>query len=261
MRFTMMQKICGILLFAFLVTLQVSCTPSQRRTGVQERKKTSARSDGSADRTEGSLKEPSSASGRRGSRTTTAPSTPSRSGKQLSAEELYAKCSPAVFTIRTPYGQGSGFFIKKDGLAVTNHHVLKGTSTATIIMEDKKQYEMSEILYLSKENDYAIFRVNVKKDVPFLYIFKGKPKVGEKVYAIGSPQGLQNTLSDGLISQFRGDHEIQINVSIDNGSSGGALLNAYGEAVGITSSGLDRPGANLNFAISTEVIRERLNWR
>ena len=204
MRFTMMQKICGILLFAFLVTLQVSCTPSQRRTGVQERKKTSARSDGSADRTEGSLKEPSSASGRRGSRTTTAPSTPSRSGKQLSAEELYAKCSPAVFTIRTPYGQGSGFFIKKDGLAVTNHHVLKGTSTATIIMEDKKQYEMSEILYSSKENDYAIFRVNVKKDVPFLYIFKGKPKVGEKVYAIGSPQGLQNTLSDGLITGAAG---------------------------------------------------------
>ena len=161
MRFTVMQKICGILLFAFLVTLQVSCTPSQRRTGVQERKKTSARSDGSADRTEGSLKEPSSASGRRGSRTTTAPSTPSRSGKQLSAEELYAKCSPAVFTIRTPYGQGSGFFIKKDGLAVTNHHVLKGTSTATIIMEDKKQYEMSEILYSSKENDYAIFRIKV----------------------------------------------------------------------------------------------------
>lgn len=261
MRFTAKQKICGILLFAFLVSLQVSCERSQRRTGVQERKRTSARSDGSADRTEGSLKEPSSASGRRGSRTTTAPSAPSRSGKQLSAEELYAKCSPAVFTIRTPYGQGSGFFIKKDGLAVTNHHVLKGTSTATIIMEDKKQYEMSEILYSSKENDYAIFRVNMKKDVPFLYIFKGKPKVGEKVYAIGSPQGLQNTLSDGLISQFRGDHEIQINVSIDNGSSGGALLNAYGEAVGITSSGLDRPGANLNFAISTEVIRERLNWR
>lgn len=245
---TWILKIWRITLIVFLLSQLTSCTAPQRKSVGSSRSQTSTRSASSGNAAEGS-------------RTTTAPSTPSRSGKQLSAEELYAKCSPAVFTIRTPYGQGSGFFIKKDGLAVTNHHVLKGTSTATIIMEDKKQYEMSEILYSSKENDYAIFRVNVKKDVPFLYIFKGKPKVGEKVYAIGSPQGLQNTLSDGLISQFRGDHEIQINVSIDNGSSGGALLNAYGEAVGITSSGLDRPGANLNFAISTEVIRDRLDWR
>lgn len=128
-------------------------------------------------------------------------------------------------------------------------------------MADHREYQLSEILSSSEDQDYAIFKVGVNGRVPFLHIFKGKPEVGEKVYAIGSPKGLENTFSSGLVSQLRDEYEIQIDVSIDHGSSGGALLNVYGEAIGITSAGMSSSSAKLNFAISTELIRLQLGWR
>ena len=82
--------------------------------------------------------------------------------------------------------------------------------------------------------------------------------MGDKAYAIGSPRGLENTFSSGEISQLRDDNIIQISVPIDHGSSGGALINEYGEAIGITSAGLDYSGANLNFAVSTDLVRRYL---
>ena len=77
-----------------------------------------------------------------------------------------------------------------------------------------------------------------------------------RAYAIGSPRGLENTFSSGEIAQLRGNGVLQISVPIDHGSSGGALLNEYGEAIGITSAGFDDSGANLNFAISTDLIKK-----
>ena len=81
------------------------------------------------------------------------------------------------------------------------------------------------------------------------------PKVGEKVYTIGSPLGLENTFSSGEISQLREDNLIQINAPIDHGSSGGALINEYGEVIGITTAGIESSGANLNFAVDIDVVR------
>ena len=85
-----------------------------------------------------------------------------------------------------------------------------------------------------------------------------RPSVGDKAYAIGSPRGLDNTLSDGMISQIRENDYLQISVPIDHGSSGGALLNEYGEVIGITSGGLDDSGANLNYAISIDVVKRHI---
>ena len=82
------------------------------------------------------------------------------------------------------------------------------------------------------------------------------PAIGEKVYTIGSPRGLDNTFSSGEISQKRNNGKIlQISAPIDHGSSGGVLLNVYGEAIGITSAGYDDSGANLNFAININIIK------
>ncbi|MBR0059736.1 MAG: trypsin-like peptidase domain-containing protein [Methanobrevibacter sp.] len=86
-----------------------------------------------------------------------------------------------------------------------------------------------------------------------------KPEVGEKVFAIGSPRGLENTFSSGEISQWRSNEVIQTNVQIDHGSSGGPLINQYGQVVGITSGTFyDGSQANLNYAWSIDVIKSVL---
>lgn len=83
--------------------------------------------------------------------------------------------------------------------------------------------------------------------------------VGEKVYAIGSPRGLENTFSSGEISQWRSKYIMQTNVLIDHGSSGGPLINEYGNVVGITSGTFaDGSQANLNYAWSIDVIKKFL---
>lgn len=83
-----------------------------------------------------------------------------------------------------------------------------------------------------------------------------RPNVGEKVFAIGSPKGFENTFSSGEISQWRDRNRMQTTVMIDHGSSGGALINEYGEVVGITSGTFDSESvANLNYAVSIDVIK------
>ena len=113
---------------------------------------------------------------------------------------------------------------------------------------------------LDKENDVMVFTVKASgAKFNYIPISSHNPQVGEKVYAIGSPRGLENTFSSGEISQFRENGSvIQISVPIDHGSSGGALINEYGEAIGITSGGFDNSGANLNFAVNINVIKNRI---
>lgn len=94
----------------------------------------------------------------------------------------------------------------------------------------------------------------------YIPIAKNKPSIGEKVYAIGSPRGLENTFSSGEVSQWRGEYLMQINALIDHGSSGGALINEYGEVIGITSGSFyDGSQANLNYAWSIDAIKKYIN--
>lgn len=191
------------------------------------------------------------------------PSTAQSSKQQkYSAEKIYKKCNPAVFTITTEsdiyQSQGSGFFISSSGLAVSNYHVFKGTyqGLEMIYTASGTQYKVKEVLHHSEDQDFILFRVDVgNKKVPYLKVTQRKPVIGSKIYAIGSPKGWTNTLSSGEISQLRGDYFIQINAPIDHGSSGGALINEYGEVIGITSGGRDDSGANLNYAIDINVVK------
>lgn len=192
------------------------------------------------------------------------------SGKILGGEEIFNKYNSAVFMIFNSDGvsgcQGSGFFISSDGLAVSNYHVFKGyTKGAEIIkLSDGNTYKIKEVVghgNMDSEggdyNDYFVFRVELNGvRVNYIPIAKELAKVGQKAYAIGSPLGLENTFSSGEISQIRDmdGHKIyQISVPIDHGSSGGVLLNQYGEAIGITSAGMES-AANLNFAIDIHEI-------
>lgn len=176
--------------------------------------------------------------------------------------KLYNKLKPSVFLVYTSDGkngfQGSGFFVSKDGLAVSNYHVFEGTSQGleTIETIDGKQFKINEVLEKSKEKDYIIFRVNignynVANPIPLVSQI---PQIGEDVFAIGNPRGLASTLSKGIISAFRENNAlIQTTAEITHGSSGGPLLNMKGEVIGITTAGLGE--ANLNFAVNIKSLK------
>ncbi len=182
--------------------------------------------------------------------------TTEHSTKILSGQEIFKKCNSAVFMIFTSTGrqdyQGFGFFISSNGLAVSNYHVFEGTGIGleTIKLTDDSEYKLAEVVYKDKENDVMIFSVDAPAGKRFNYmpLSTHKPQVGDRVFAIGSPLGLENTSSSSEISQSRESNLIQISVPIDHGSSGGALINEYGEVIGITSAGMEDSGANLNFA-------------
>lgn len=186
-----------------------------------------------------------------------------RGMKRMSGQEIFRHCSPAVFMIYTSNDsegfQGSGFFITEDGLAVSNYHVFKGTFKGyeKIHLADGREFKISEVVVCDENNDIIVFRL-ASNGMKFHYLplSTHSIQVGDKVYAISSPLGLENTFSSGEISAVRGSSLIQISVPITHGSSGGALINEFGEAIGVTSSGFEE--GNLNFAINIEIVRKYL---
>lgn len=181
-----------------------------------------------------------------------------------SPDQLFASRSPAVvrviahdsnFNVRL----GSGFFISKDGLLVTNYHVIREADFASVLRDDNTTMYVEGIAAQDKSADLAILKVNVS-EVPFLKIGSDEPpKVGTKVYAIGNPDGLTNTLSEGLVSGLRNSSNhlvaIQTSAAISHGSSGGPLMTADGAVVGVTSATLI-DGQNLNFAVPAGQVRQ-----
>ena len=184
---------------------------------------------------------------------------PNATVKELTAEEVYAKCSPAVFSIITydqfgkALSQGSGFFVSSNGVAVTNAHVVNGAKSYKIIMSDGRSFWADSMIGDSLE-DWAVLKVNVT-GMPYLPIGSKSTVVGgASIYAIGSPEGLSNTISTGIISNPNridayGRSVIQITASISHGSSGGALINKYGQVIGITSGTLNVNGNDLYYAM------------
>jgi len=121
-----------------------------------------------------------------------------------------------------------------------------------VIQED--DYDISDFLDYSptEKLDYFIFRIEGYSGTP-LKMAKKRPKIGENVFAIGSPQGLSNSLTKGSISGYRANDRLQFDATIDHGSSGGPLFNYQGEVVGITSAGVES-GKELNFAVDIQKI-------
>ncbi len=189
----------------------------------------------------------------------------------LSATEISEKVAPSVFYIEvydaggTPVAMGSGFFISSDGTAVTNYHVIEDTYSAKIATTNGKVYDVENVIAYDSTLDIAIIKVS-KTDVEGITVSgfseaqisnSNNLKAGQTVYAIGSPQGLENTISSGIISNpnrvIDSATYIQTTAAISHGSSGGALVNEYGEVIGITSAGID-DAQNIGFAIPINVI-------
>jgi hypothetical protein len=158
-------------------------------------------------------------------------------------------------------GGGSGIMVSKDGYILTNHHVVcRGISYSVRIEEEDEIYKTDELIKYNTVLDLALLRID--RELTPLPIYGGAVKLvrGQKVVAIGSPLGLFNSVSDGIISGFRRFDEvdmIQFTAPISHGSSGGALLNMYGEVIGISSAGFDS-GQNINLAIEYQDIKQFL---
>lgn len=183
------------------------------------------------------------------------------------ATELFAKASPAVVRVVVRdqdfkiISQGSGLFVTGDGLLATNCHVIEGAAFATVLLPGSEPLSVEGVAGVDAEADVALLKVK-GKDFPHLPLDPGPlPTVGTRVYAIGNPEGLTNTLSEGLVSGLRqvkdGLSIIQTTAAISPGSSGGPLLTADGKAVGVTKSFLAE-GQNLNFAVPALQVRRLL---
>lgn len=183
-------------------------------------------------------------------------------GREKSFEEL-ALLASSIVMIEVhdqrgkPVGTGSGVMIGKDGFILTNHHVTRGGYSFSVRIEDDSAvYRTNEIIKYNSVFDLSVIRIG--KALSPLPVYRGTKKLvrGQKVVAIGSPLGLFNSVSDGIISGFREIDTvdmIQFTAPISHGSSGGAVLNMQGEIIGISTAGFDG-GQNINLAVGYETI-------
>lgn len=187
--------------------------------------------------------------------------------KEKTFEEL-AQMSKSIVMIKVynreneVVGRGSGVVIDDKGLIATNFHVIKDGFYYGIVFEGMEQgyeYKTHTLLNIAPQKDLALIKIHLNT-FPIRTISSQNLKRGQKVVAIGSPLGLMNTISDGIISGFRqsSSHDfIQTTAPISPGSSGGALLNMQGELIGITSAGyID--GQNINLAVPSWELKKLL---
>lgn len=160
-----------------------------------------------------------------------------------------------VLMIETDRSQGSGVVIGPK-LVLTNFHVVSSAKNATVYTSNGKKFKVEGIVAYDEEADLALIQTSTELGVdPVILGDDEMTYKGDKVYAIGSPQGVQNSVTEGLISNIYYDSEndietFQVSTPIDHGSSGGGLFDEYGELVGLTTSKYEGTSADIGFAIS-----------
>ena len=191
-----------------------------------------------------------------------------RQGRSLNVPELAAAARPAIvlLSVYDSSGKllktGTGFFVSSDGKLITNWHVVKGGASAEAKLEDGAIYKIKGILESSEERDLAVLKADAKH-VPFLKLEQQREAiVGTRVAVIGSPLGLEGTVSEGIISAVRSmDSEeplIQITAPVSPGSSGSPVINSEGIVIGIATFIL-KDSQSLNFARPAREAAELLN--
>jgi hypothetical protein len=179
---------------------------------------------------------------------------------------LYKQASPAVVLIEAVGSDGkvastgSGMLVSADGKLLTNYHVIAHSKQATVRLANGDAYDLVEVLAIDKRKDIAFLKIPAV-DLPFVKLGRSAAvEIGHTAYSIGSPLGLQNTLSQGLVSGIRemdGYRLFQITAPISHGSSGGPVFNMSGEVIGIAVLTIEG-GQNLNFAIPIDYARGML---
>ena len=181
--------------------------------------------------------------------------------ERLTTTEASRRCAPAIVVVKTPGGLGSGFFVNTNGYLLTNFHVIKGQKHISVTRFSREPdrlkrvvHEDVEIVAVAPFHDLAVLRVtDLDADLtPVSFAAHDRISVGEPVFAIGNPMGLERTVTKGVISQeernFKGILYRQIDAPVNPGNSGGPLFNDRGQVVGIINMGVPAM-EGLNFAI------------
>ncbi len=159
-----------------------------------------------------------------------------------------------------PLSLGSGFFIR-DGEIATNHHVIEGAARGYAkLVGQKTKYDIQGITGFDPDRDLVLLKISAVGAPALSLGSSDAVQVGESVYAVGNPQGLEGTFSQGIVSSIREvgtDKLLQITAPISPGSSGGPVLNGKAEVVGVSVATF-RGGQNLNFAIPSSYLKTLL---
>ncbi len=192
----------------------------------------------------------------------------------LTTEEGVQKFGSSVVTVRTPKGVGSGFFIDRKGVLLTNHHVIKGEKHIHITQFlqtknglERKIHKDVKIVAIDSFHDLAVLQViggskELQIKAPVIFNTRNDVPVGEKIFVIGNPLGLERTVTEGVISHsgrnFGGRLYLQIDAAINPGNSGGPLFNSRGQIIGVINMGIQSM-QGLNFAIPVRHVKFLLN--
>jgi serine protease Do len=199
---------------------------------------------------------------------------PNKPAAVRSVRDLVKLLGEAVVQVRTPGGLGSGFVINEDGFLITNFHVIEGETQISVEVYhqrgtelDRKSYKQVRIMAMNKFEDLALLKIEDKDAPKFKYVLMGNSDmlaVGERVFAVGSPLGLERTVTEGILSTktrpLAGELYLQTTTQINPGNSGGPLFNMSGEVVGVTNMKITF-GEGLGFAIPIESVKFFLDHR
>ena len=204
-----------------------------------------------------------------------APATPASEDEAdgaLSLQEIYKKCIGSVVSItasaQSGKSSGTGIVLSADGYLITNHHVIENAQVIAVQTSDDRQFQAS-IIGSDEASDLAVLKVDAADLQPAEFGDSGKLAVGDRVVAIGDPLGaqLRGTMTSGIVSAINRDLEvndrtmtlIQTDAALNNGNSGGPLINCYGQVIGINTMKLrsyySTTAEGLGFAIPMAVAK------
>ena len=197
-----------------------------------------------------------------------------RTSTARDVSSLVKQIGEAVVQVKTPEGLGSGFFINDEGYLITNFHVIEGETEISVEVYhqtdgqlDRETYRQVKIIAINKFHDLALLHIEDKNAPKFKPVTLGTSdamNVGDGVFAIGSPLGLERTVTQGILStktrQLEGELYLQTSTQINPGNSGGPLFNLAGEVVGVTNMKITF-GEGLGFAIPVELVKSFLDHR
>jgi serine protease Do len=195
-------------------------------------------------------------------------------GPDRSVRELVKELGEAVVQVRAPSGLGSGFFLNEEGYLITNFHVIEGETQISVEVYhqtngqlERRTYKQVRIVAMNKFEDLALLKIEDAGAPKFAAVVLGETDtlgVGERVFAIGSPLGLERTVTEGILStktrQMQGELFLQTSAQINPGNSGGPLFSLRGAVIGVTNMKINL-GEGLGFAIPVEQVRYFLDHR
>lgn len=185
-----------------------------------------------------------------------------KTSQQIAQKALKATVYFGIQKLDRTISAGSGFFIRPNYIA-TNYHVIEDATAAYIKLVGKQTtYRVESVAATDPEHDLAILKVSNTNSMVLPLANSNKVEIGETVYAVGNPKGLEGTFSKGIVSAIQtgsNNKWIQIDASISPGSSGGAVLNSRGEVIGVaTAIHTDEDAQNLNFVVPSNYLKALL---